>query len=351
MGYQTKQNLSNEKFQQSNGSTLNLSGDTVVANNGSLRYQSVVIITGETEVVHKSYVDNAIIAVTSGESIIYNGSTPASVNLGGISVGYQLTGRTANQILENLLVPTLNPTLTNPSITSFTQNLVTTQEVGLSVIPTFTTNFSRGSISPAYGTSGFRSGLPTSYVYSGNGNVRTVISSALSNVSPATGTTILVEGVNTWGVLVNYGSGEQPRNSSGGNFSSPLPAGATPISNTIITGRFLRFFGPTSSVPVNSSQVRTLPNNALQTSNIMTFVLNTGTVQNRFVVALPPGRTISSVFDLDSANANITSSYILTGTILVNDGGGTGTPRTYNLYVLTLGAPYSSNHRHEITTA
>jgi len=351
MAFSTKQNLSNQKFQQITGSTMTLSGNTIIANSGRLRYASEVSITGETQIVHKSYVDEAILSVSTGGSIIYSGSTPASVALGGINVGYQLTGKTANQILENLLVPTLNPTLTNPSITSFSQNLSTTQEVGLSVTPTFTTNFSRGSITPAYGTSGFRSGLPTSYVYSGSGNVRTVTSSALSNVSAATGATTLIEGANTWGVLVNYAAGEQPRNSSGGNFSSPLPAGATSTSNTTITGRFLRFFGPTASNPTNSAQVRALPSNALQTANAQTFILNTGVVQVRFAVALPPGRTIASVIDLDAANANITSSYTSLGTITVNDGGGSGTARTYNLYVLTLGAPYSSNHRHEITTA
>ncbi len=351
MAFSTKQNLSNEKFGQVSGGTLTLSGNTVIANSGKLRYASAISITGETQIVHKSYVDDAILSVSTGGSIIYSGATPASVAIGGIEIGYQLTGKTANQILENLLVPTLNPTLTNPSITSFTQNLSATQEVGVSVTPTFTTNFSRGSISPAYGTSGFRSGLPTKYEYSGSGNLRTVTSTSTSNTSAATGATTLVEGTNTWSVYVKYSAGEQPKNSAGGNFSTPLASGSTSVSNVSITGRFLRFFGPTSSAPTNSAQVRALPSNALQTSNVMTFTLNTGNVEQIFAVALPPGRTITSVIDIDASNANITSSYVLTGTVSVNDGGGSGTPRTYNLYVCTLGAPYSSNHQHSITTA
>ncbi len=70
------------------------------------------------------------------------------------------------------------------------------------------------------------------------------------------------------------------------------------------------------------------------------------------VVALPQGRTIASVFDIDAANANITASYVLTGTIAVSDNGGSGpTTWNYNIYELNLGEPYSSSHAHSITTA
>jgi hypothetical protein len=66
-------------------------------------------------------------------------------------------------------------------------------------------------------------------------------------------------------------------------------------------------------------------------------------------VALPPSVTISTVIDIDASNANITSTYILTGTINVVDAGGTN--RAYNIYELNLGAPYSFSHQHSITTA
>jgi hypothetical protein len=349
MGFTTKQSLSNQKFYQATGDTLTLSGSTLVKN---LRFTTLPAITGATQITSKAYVDSAIASVTSGGSIVYSGATPASVALGGISIGYQLTGKTANQILENLLVPTLNPTLTAPSISSFSQNLATSQEVGVVVTPTFTTNFSRGSISPQYtSASPFRSGLPTKYVYGGTGNARTVNSSSTSDSSTATGSTTLALGANTWTVNVAYAAGVQPKNSAGGNFSTPLPSGATSNSSTSITGYYLRFFGATASDPTNSATVRALPNNALQTSNVMTFTLNTGNVLTKFAVALPPGRTITNVIDIDAANANITSSYTDLGTVTVNDGGGSGTARTYRLYVCTLGSPYSSNHQHSITTA
>ena len=79
------------------------------------------------------------------------------------------------------------------------------------------------------------------------------------------------------------------------------------------------------------------------------FILNTGSVLTKFVVALPPSRTINTAYDLDALNAPMPYAFI--GTITVNDGGGTGDPHSYNLYELIIGAPYSSNHRHQITTA
>jgi len=349
MSFQTKQELSNKKFFQAIGDTLSLSGHTIIV--GDLRYKVAQTITGATQIVDKTYVDTAISEIT-GSSIIYNGATPASVTVGGIAAGYQLTGKTANQILENLLVPTLNPTLTNPSISSFSQNLATTQEVGLSVTPTFTTNFSQGSISPQYtSASAFRSGLPTKYVYSGTGNARIVNSTSTSNTSAATGATVLAVGSNTWSVYVSYSAGVQPKNSAGGNYSTPLASGSTSNSSTSITGQYLRFYGANATSVTTSSQVRGLPSSAFQVTNSDVFTLNTGSALTKFIVALPPSRTISNVTDLDALNANITSSYVLIGTVSVNTGGGTGAAVNYNVYEMNIGAPYSSSHRHQITTA
>lgn len=348
MGFETKQDLKNKKFQQLTGDTLTLSGHTFVKD---LRFITIPVITGATQITSKDYVDKKVSGATSGGSV-YNGSSPATVTVGGINSGYVLTGKTVNMIIQDLLVPTLNPTLTAPSISSFSQNLTTTQEVGLSVTPTFTTNFSRGSISPQYtSASPFRSGLPTKYVYSGTGNNRTVASSSSTDTSAATGATVLALGSNTWSVYVAFATGVQPKDSAGGNFSSPLASGSTSVSNTTITGQYLRFYGANASSVTNSAQVRALPSSAFQSANVNTFNLNTGNALTKFIVALPPGRTISSVIDLDALNANITSSYVFQGTVSVNTGGGSGSAVLYNVYEMNLGAPYSSSHAHQITTA
>jgi hypothetical protein len=132
-----------------------------------------------------------------------------------------------------------------------------------------------------------------------------------------------------------------------GNNTSPT--GTFNSSTFTVTSRFYRFYGPSSITPANSAEVRALPTSAFQTSNSNTFILNTGSTETIFIVALPPSRTISSVIDLDALNANITSEYVLLGTINVLDAGSTN--RSYNLYRMTLGAPYSTSHQHQITTA
>jgi len=116
--------------------------------------------------------------------------------------------------------------------------------------------------------------------------------------------------------------------------------------NIVTTAKFRRFFGSTSATPTTGT-ARSL-GSEFQSANAQTFTLNTGSTLTKFAVCLPSGVTISSVIDLDALNLNITSNYTSLGTININDIG--GTPRVYNLYEMNIGAPYSANHRHQITT-
>lgn len=273
-----------------------LSNDVVVRNP----------LTGELELREASSIGGG----GGGSSAIYSGASPSTVTVGGLAAGTVLTGRTIEQIIQEMLVPTLNPTLTNPSITSFSQNLATTQEVGVSVTPTFTTNFSRGSINPAYGTSGFRSGAPTKYVFSGSGNVRQVNTTSTSNTSAATGSTTLLAGANTWGVYVAYGQGEQPKNSSGGNFSSPLPSGATAVAQTTITGIYPYFYGKVASGGAPAGGNRPVANNALVTGGTKVVASSNGTLNITFNAtsddyiwfAIPSTSTSKTVWYVNALN-------------------------------------------------
>lgn len=119
-------------------------------------------------------------------------------------------------------------------------------------------------------------------------------------------------------------------------------------STTLITWRNKLFYAPRASAPVSSNDVRTLGNEAFY-SGSTTFTLNTGNTLTRFYVALPPGKTITSVVDLDALNAVITSSYVLVGTINVDDVGTPANTFAYNLYEMVIAVPYASNHRHSIT--
>lgn len=126
------------------------------------------------------------------------------------------------------------------------------------------------------------------------------------------------------------------------------PVGTINSSNFVVTSRYYRFFGPVAASPADSAAVRALGSSSFHTG-ATTFTMETGATQTKFVVALPPGVTITSVIDIDALNANITSEYILTGTVNVTDAGGTA--RAYNIYEMNVGSPYSSSHTHSITTA
>lgn len=356
-GFFTRPDLEDRQFKQLSASTLTLSGDTNFV--GVLKSKGVEIdatVTTGTSVGDVLSWDGSKIALSpsAGGTQLYTGATPSNIGVGGMPAGTTLTGRTLSSILEEILITTFVPTLTNPSVTSFTEDVANTQEVG-TVIPTinFTTTFSQGSINPQYPptASPFRSGPPNAYNYTGAQIVGTYPSTSLSDNRSATNYKMLL-GSNSWSVSVSYDAGVQPYDSDGNPYLSPLPAGTTsPPVSTTLTGQYLRFYGFAASTPTTSAQVRGLPQSEFQTANVNIFELNTGAVLTKFVVALPPSRTISQVIDLDALNANITSIYIFQGTITVNDGGGTGDPQTYNLYEANIGAPYSANHRHQITTA
>ena len=71
----------------------------------------------------------------------------------------------------NVSVKTNYPKFTNPSAT-LTATGSKLLECGATQNTTFTVNFNRGTISPAYGTSGYRSGAATGYALNG-GTVQT----------------------------------------------------------------------------------------------------------------------------------------------------------------------------------
>lgn len=129
------------------------------------------------------------------------------------------------------------------------------------------------------------------------------------------------------------------------NNTNPTGTINSPIHT--ITARLYRFFGPSSSIPNDSTSIRALPNSVFQvgTGN---FILNTGNVELNFVIAIPSTLSISLVMDLE-VNANITSEYILFGTTNVVDAGGNN--QLYKVYAMTTGIPYSENHRHQVTLA
>jgi hypothetical protein len=245
----------------------------------------------------------------------------ASISVGGITAGTSLTNLSDSQILALLLNPYVAPVFT-----SFANNQAQTVEVGTTI---------SGSKTFTWGITVNSGVVPTIDIRNNT------TSSTLLAATPNDGT----QAVTVTTIQLNTNGATQSWRGVGNNTS---PVSTFNSSDYVVTARFIRFFGASSASVTNSAQVRALPTNAFHTG-ATTFTLNTGNTLTKFIIALPPGVTISTVFDIDASNANITSTYILTGTINVVDAGGTN--RAYNIYELNLGAPYSSSHQHSITTA
>jgi hypothetical protein len=166
-------------------------------------------------------------------------TVPTAIAVGGVAAGTNLKGKTAIEILDTMLYPELWPTLIDPSSTFTITPNDTYQEVGASITISIYHDFKRGSISPAYGTSGFRSGELIDYTETGT-----------------VGSYTVVLGVQSWTSKANYAAGEQPLGSKGTKYDSPLAAGSTSVITRIITGVY--------PVYANTSTITTLTKQALQ---------------------------------------------------------------------------------------
>lgn len=149
-----------------------------------------------------------------------------------------------------------------------------------------------------------------------------------------------------------------PRNFAIRSTNNPQAAGTNFESPNInVTGYFKRFYGPCSAIPEGADpaarriEALSLPHNEL--INIgNTFTLATGTELTKFIVLLPPGKTITSVTDISNLNIDLTNNYVFIGVYSMNDAGTNGTEiaRDYNMYLYSIGSPYPDSANHVIVT-
>lgn len=120
--------------------------------------------------------------------------------------------------------------------------------------------------------------------------------------------------------------------------------GATTQRNSSpVTWLFRWFFGGSDTDIVTSAQARALEDSTFSTGVPKQFVAGTG--HTDFYFLIHDEAKIYSVTDLTALNADITSAYVLQGTMTVNDVG--GNPHTYKKYKLSLASAYASPHTHE----
>ena len=100
---------------------------------------------------------NVDLTIEPGGGALEN-NLSASIDVGGIDAGDSFEAGTSFESLFNsLLNPTLYPALTAPSL-SLSGSGSHLLETGATLAVVLTATFNRGSINPAYGTSGYRSG-------------------------------------------------------------------------------------------------------------------------------------------------------------------------------------------------
>lgn len=234
------------------GSNLGTGANVYVGNTGTtLQFRS---ICGEGGTVVTESGGNIVICGGGGGGGTYDLSSPAAICVGGICCGTILTGKTAFELFEELLVPELCGALT-PQSGSISSTAASTYEIGCSASFNVCGVFSQGSINPQYcSASPFRVGAPTCYIFTGAqiaGAYACTTSPALQTVSSYT----VVSGVQTWGVQTCYGAGVQPLSSKGNPFDTACIAGITPTATINVTGILPWYWGTKASGTILGTDV------------------------------------------------------------------------------------------------
>lgn len=153
---------------------------------------------------------------------------PTVYEVGGIPAGTDLDNMTWQQIFTMMLYGQGGavPVFTEPKFNATLYTLYGT--VGSTATITGNATFDRGTIVPAYGTSGFRAGAPTSYVVNGVSYTTSALSYDFSTQLE------IVSGDNQFTVTVNYAEGEQPKDGTGADYDSPYPAGSMSVQLNVI---------------------------------------------------------------------------------------------------------------------
>lgn len=218
-------------------------------------------------------------------------------------------------IIKKMLTKTYYPTFTNPSA-SLAATGAKLLECGSTLNTTFTCTFNRGSITPAYGTDGYRAGAATSYSLNGgtaqSGNTWTETISE-SNMGPFTAT-------------VQYAAGQQPKDSHGENYQSPLPAG------NVTTGQVKYEF--VNAIYANTANIGTVAKLGLVSKSSSPYVFNfpPQTVANPEVFEVPANWTISAVEMLNTLNnqwESVASEFTITNTTHTDASGATVNYKRY----------------------
>lgn len=230
----------------------NLGSGTTIYSTTNNRNLELYSITGSGSTTVQKVGNEIIINSigTGGGNQIYSGETPTAIDLGGIDAGYVLTGKTISCIIQDLLVPELCGTITDPS-TSISLTRTGVFEIGCVLSQVIVADFSRGSIDPQYDSiSQYRSGAANGYYFTGSG-----MSTNIQLIASANTAFSVPEGSTTWGVCTRYDAGSPALSNKGNEFCAALPSGCTLADTASITGIYPWYWGTSSSPTVSGTDV------------------------------------------------------------------------------------------------
>ena len=250
----------------------------------------------------------------------------ATKTVGGVSSGMQFdSGTSLETIIRQMLNPVEGPTLTPPSATTTTAD-AKVYEKGATVNVTIKVNLNRGSISPAYGTSGYRSGPATGYALNGG----TQQAGNSFNVAIDENNTEFIG--TAW-----YSQGEQPKDSHGNDYSTPLPAGS--VTSSALVFEFV------NALQANTSNAGTIAKLPIVSKTVKTYTYHfpACSTDNPETFDVPSSQTITAVEVKNELTGgwDDASSEFRTSDTTHSDAGGTTT--AYTRYTCTL--PYAMDAR------
>lgn len=257
---------------------------------------------------------------SSGNSGSLGADLTATVAVGGVEVGDTFQeGDSIESVIRAMISPVLYPTFTAPSATIVGSGSKLLEK-GATLSATMTITFNRGTITPAYGTSGYRSGAATSYSLNGG------------TAMPVNNFTVTVtESLNTYTGTVNYDAGEQPKDSSGQDYSTPLAAGS--VSTNTITYEFV------NALWANTSLASTIAKQSLvsKTAKVKQFSFPDTTAANPEVFDIPSSWSVTGIEVLNTLSNQWESATDQFDTSSTTHDDAAGNPVTYTRYTCNLG--------------
>ena len=204
----------------------------------------------------QNYYNKTDIDAKDEENLIWEDATPVDVDMGLIHKGDILKGQSLKEILQQMFYTAEVPVFTEPSFEVEYSPAVGV--AGATITVEGVAKFDRGTITPNYGTSGFRAGEPTTYVIGG----QSFESSELSFPFTASLADLKI-GENTLDIQVNFAEGEQPLDSRGHNYDAPYQAGSL-VKQIVVNGLVASFSGSSetgdtqddfSGIPITDASV------------------------------------------------------------------------------------------------